>query len=153
MEARSHGKPLNGLRLTAAIEPAGGRAEPPARELSQIAPGTYEADFSDVPASRALAVAVRLMPAGQRVWLGTVSGTYPAEFSATGAHWENLRHLAERCGGRIATWSEVLELAEGWLSRRSMPLWPYLLAAALGAMLAEWALARGRLGKPGKPNR
>ncbi|HUU58849.1 MAG TPA: hypothetical protein VMZ50_04850, partial [Phycisphaerae bacterium] len=139
VEATDSTGPMNLLELTVATargaEPAG-VAEAP---LLQTAPGRYEARIG--AGTGPIALAVR-DPAGRVVWRSAGASTCPPEFQGIGPDWENLRRLAELTGGRILAVADLPEAGRDLHARTYRPLWAYLLCAALGLMLLDWALTR-----------
>ena len=107
--------------------------------LGQFAPGKYEGRLEIGP--DAAAVAVR-DSSGRTVWQGATAATCSPELSAIGPNWENLRRLAELTGGKIIGPSELAGLVRTEAAGQSMPLWPWLAAAALTAMLLDWVTVR-----------
>jgi len=143
IDARTPAGPINALSLTVAViqpnEPAAKTRETP---LVQTGPGRYEAE---VPAGAGpLGIIIRQggPDSSAIVYQDVLRGGYPPEFSAIGANWQNLRRLKALTGGRIVSAREIPKLLAAMHSRRYTPIWPYLLAAALAAMLAEWCLVR-----------
>ena len=106
--------------------------------------GTYETDLLLSLRPSPTSVIVRDTSTGRTVWSGATGRTYPPEFAATGAHRDNLRRLAELTGGRIVARGALRELTGELSSEGFAPVWIYLLTAALGVMLMEWALMRIR---------
>lgn len=129
--------PWNGLQLTAAI--AAGRIARSAR-LRQTAPGKYEAVLP-CPAQAPAGVAIR-DAGGTTVWRGSAAALYAEEFRRLGAHEEALARLARITGGKIVPAERVGPALRRAYRRRLTDLWPWLLAAALLLMLAEWSLTR-----------
>ncbi len=155
--------PMNFLDLTAAVSgfDAAGRAhgndtpraEPPYRQnlhalpsgrfvetpLAQVGPGRYSGQVN-LP-GRPAAVEVR-DKSGRTVWTGTVARTAGAEYSAVGPDWKNLRRLAELTGGEIIDARQLPRAVRAMRRRDFVPLWPWLLAAAVAVMLADWLIGR-----------
>lgn len=135
--ARQAGRAVNELSLTASVA-AGDDLHTAA--LEQTAPGRYEGSAEcrrDVPA----AVTIRGED-GSALWNGSAPVHCPPEFQAFGADPESLRRLARLTGGRIVSPGELAGRLREVRRRGLSPLWPYLLAAALALMLAEWSLTR-----------
>jgi len=132
--------PINFLKLSAMVEAADGQSHASAVDLRQTAPGVYEATLGEAPGP--LGVVVRQGPDARVVWRGSMGRTYAREFAATGANWSNLRQLARLTGGRIVSTNDLGYWTRRWAARRYTPLWPWLLAAAVVAMLLDWATAR-----------
>ena len=135
--ARQAGRAVNELPLTASVA-AGDDLHTAA--LEQTAPGRYEGSAEcrrDVPA----AVTIRGED-GSALWNGSAPVHCPPEFQAFGADAESLRRLARLTGGRIVSPGELAGRLREVRRRGLTPLWPYLLAAALALMLAEWSLTR-----------
>ncbi len=140
VSARADGQWMNGLVLHAtAMRSAPGAAADQA-EMRQTAPGRYEATL---PSDGTVSVAVRLKDAST-VWQGRLARTCDPEYAAIGPNWTNLRRLAELTGGRLVSSqpAEIRELTRRWSRQPYTPIWALLLAGALAAMLAEWALTR-----------
>jgi len=132
--------PLVGLKLTADAL-AGDEHDAAAKRvpLEQMAPGVYEAKF---PAGEGpVGVAVRRAD-GTCVWQDSLAGTYPDEFAAIGANWDNLEKLARLTGGTVSNAAALAGLAGQWDSKRFSPVWMYALAGAVVLMLVDWAAAR-----------
>jgi len=141
VEATDSTGSMNLLELTAAAargaEPAGGEETP----LLQTAPGRYEARIDTGTGPVALAVRD---PGGRVVWRSAGASTCPPEFQGIGPDWGNLRRLAELTGGQILAVGALPEAGRDLHAQTYRPLWAYLLCAALGVMLLDWALTRVR---------
>lgn len=135
--ADRNGAPWNELQLAAAVA-AGEIAR--SAELAQTAPGRYEAAVA-VPPQAPVAVDVRDSQ-GATVWRGSAAALYPAEFRQLGADRDALERLARATGGRVVPPGEVAAALERSRRRGLTELWPWLLAAAIAIMLAEWCLTR-----------
>ena len=138
VSARDDGGPMNLLKLTAEVISAG--AEHARRvEMYQTAPGRYEARLT--AGSGPITIAVS-RAGGATVWRGALA-EYPREFAAIGPNWRELRRMVELTGGVLADPPD--EAVSAARSRRggATPLWPWLLAVALAAMLSDWILTRG----------
>lgn len=108
-------------------------------ELVQTGPGRYEARMADPGGPVTLAV----QDAGGRVVYRQAFGWGPGdELWRIGPDWGNLRGLADRAGGRIASWAELPRQTRQWDVRRYTPVWPALLGLAVIVMLLEWSLVR-----------
>jgi hypothetical protein len=112
-------------------------------DLKQTAPGRYEADFT-TPESGAYHLELSQQKNGVttfRQTRGMVVG-YPDELRLGPADEELMRRVATVSGGRYnPTAAEVFDVGNR-VAERVTPLWPYLLAAALGVFLFDVALRR-----------
>ena len=117
------------------------------KPFKQIAPGTYEVVFDNVPAG-GLGVSVFLADNGSRknfskkLWSGTTHKTAPPEFSdtPTGANFESLRQLTAITGGQILSLEELPKISKRTDSATFAPVWMYFLAAAILLMLLDWGV-------------
>jgi len=145
VSARDDAGPMNLLKLTVGVM-SGGAEHAERVEMHQIAPGRYEARLTAGPGPLAVAVS---RAAGGAVWRGALAG-YPREFAAIGPNWRELRRLAQLTGGVLTDLSsEGVSAARRGEAGRT-PLWPWLLAVALVAMLGDWILARTVQVGPGR---
>jgi hypothetical protein len=112
-------------------------------DLKQTAPGRYEADFT-TPESGAYHLELSQQKNGVttfRQTRGMVVG-YPDELRLGPADEELMRRVANVSGGRYnPPAAEVFDVGNR-VAERVTPLWPYLLAAALGVFLFDVALRR-----------
>jgi len=138
LDAHDGPTPMNALGPRLIITtPAAGR--PRTLDLAQVAPGGYEAELAQ-PDGLFMLRAVD--GKGQHLWQGAFSAGYPEEFSSVGAHWENLRLLAELTGGRIVPAGNIAELSHRWSRGRYISCWPALAALGVLLMLADWVSTR-----------
>jgi len=139
LDAADANGPINLLELTGRIASPDANSADSTFPLVQSAPGRYEARLDAPPSPAWLEVA---LPEGRAAWTTTLARTAPPELRAIGAHWDNLRRLAELTGGRIVHAAELADLGRRLARNRQTDLWPVLLAAAVAIMLAEWAAAK-----------
>ena len=107
--------------------------------VRQVAPGRYEAATKAGAGPAGLTVQ---LAGGAVVWEGAVARSAPRELSEIGPNWPNLRLLAQLTGGRIAPAQSAGDLALRMAAAGKTDLWPFLLAAAAGLMLTDWAVSR-----------
>jgi len=130
--------PMDRLSLAVRLDQPG-RQEPLEVPLVQSGVGRYEATL----AADAGPVAMQILLAdGKTVWRAAPAAGASAEFQAIGADWAALNRLADLTGGRIVSHATLPRWVERVESRGARAIWAYLLAAALAAMLAEWATTR-----------
>ena len=129
--------PLNNLDLT--VEASDGTS-PRTAPLVQTAPGRYEATLACSP-QRPVAVMVR-DGAGSVVWRGAAAATYPSEYRRLGPDPKALARLAQITGGQMVSAGQLGQALRASRRERMTELWPWLVGAALGVMLLEWALTR-----------
>jgi len=145
IRAEDSGRPMNRLRLLARVLPAGLDAPPAEVALEQVGPGRYE---GALPAGACARPVVVQDDNGREVWHAAGRAMPPAEVCALGANWDVLRRLADRTGGRILPRAELTAFVTARRDAAYAPIWPWLAAAALGAMLFEWIVARRRAPAP-----
>jgi hypothetical protein len=135
--------PMDSLALTCAAARATGQEETPRSfPLRQTAPGRYEADLPPSAGPETLQVAAG---DGRVVWWTSPPHRAASEFAAVGADWEALRRLADLTGGRLLPAGRLGDLpahVKQASARHRIALWPWLLALAAAAMLADWCTAR-----------
>lgn len=135
--------PLDSLVLSCRAARAEAPDEPPhAAPLLQTAPGRYEAALPPAAGPETLQVSLANGPV---VWWSSPAHLPPAEFSALGADWQTLRRLANLTGARLLPPRALADLpaqVRHAAARDHSPLWPWLLALALAAMLADWCTTR-----------
>jgi len=156
------------LVVTADVVPAGGRyasdarlaatvASPPGapqtRPLEPVAPGRYAASFP-VPAPPPVAYDVRV--AGFEGWAGSEVGRpqlsaaqtvfldYPDELRLRATGEARLRGVAETTGGVFRPEPAAVFAPDGRTVQRAVPLWPWLLLAAVLLVVPDVALRRLR---------
>lgn len=138
VSARDDAGPMNLLKLAAEVI-SGGAEHAERVQMHQTAPGRYEARLAAAPGPLTVAVS---RAESRTIWRGALGG-YPREFAAIGPNWRELRRLAQLTGGVLTdSSSEAVSAARSGAAGRT-PLWPWLLAVALAAMLGDWILARG----------
>ena len=131
--------PMDQLSLAARVSQPD-RQRPAEMPLPQSGVGRYEATL---PAyAGPVAVQVVRTTDGGAVWQGTLAAGAAAEFQSIGADWTALNRLADLTGGRIVSNATLSQWVDRVESRGARAIWAYLLAAALAAMLAEWATTR-----------
>lgn len=111
-------------------------------EMTQSAPGRYEAKFStDRRGTYQVDLAQARDGETVRQSRGVVVG-YPDELRLLPTAESKLRRIAESSGGRFNP--DVYDLLEGdeRTARMPVPLWPYLLMAALTLFIFDVALRR-----------
>ncbi len=146
VDARDDKGPMNSLVLKAIAQGVSTMtpASAPAEEatMEQVAPGSYRVRMGGASvAAGPMSLAVR-DEQGRVVWRQALADSYPPEFAAIGANWDNLRRLAELSGGRIIRRQDVADLGSNLVREGLTPLWPYFLVAALTLMLIDWCGTR-----------
>lgn len=129
-------------KLTAKIAGPGGESR--SLDLPPVAPGCYAATFpasADEPAEYEIRVASE---DGGGAVVRTVFLDYPEELRLREADETLLRHVAETTGGVFQPDPASIFAPDGRTVARVIPLWPYLLTAALLLFVADVALRRLR---------
>ncbi len=139
--ADDDGAPIGEMSVPGFVTlPGGGRAEV---SLAQTGPGTYE---GRVPALERGNYVVALAPSvGTKpmppVWGGATRAIGP-EFARLSSNAAVMQQLADSTGGRLLRWNDP-ESANLWdrenlqPTRASLPLWPALVAWAIGVFLID----------------
>jgi hypothetical protein len=143
VDARDGDGPMNGLSLSARVRAAPATAEPVRSvALRQVAPGRYEGGV----ATGSGPVGLVVYSGARAVWQAGLGAAAPPEYAAIGADWPGLRRLAEHTGGRIVSPARAAEaltaMGRSWRAGAFVALWPWILAAAVAAMLIEWTGTR-----------
>lgn len=116
-------------------------------EMQQTAPGRYEAE---VPTRRRGAyqfdIAQQRAEGVQRQSRGVVLG-YPDELRLLPTNETQLKQIAAVSGGAFAAAPDAVLQPDGRTARQPVPLWPYLLMAAIGVFVADVGLRRIDLGR------
>ena len=112
-------------------------------EMRQSAPGRYEATFPTPRRGGYQIDLAQARPGGEaaRQSRGIVIG-YPEELRLQPTDETLLRRIAETSGGRYDASPTALFEADGRKARQPVPLWPYLLMAAVAVFLFDVALRR-----------
>ncbi len=112
-------------------------------ELKQSAPGRYETTF-ETPRRGSYQIDLsQIRDGGQpiRQSRGLVVG-YPAELRLQPTDTQTLRRIAEVSGGDFEPTPAQLLQPDDRNARQPVPLWPFLLMAALGLFIADVGLRR-----------
>lgn len=140
----SDGRYVTGGALEARVTQAGGESRP--LDLAPVAPGRYAATFAiaaDEPAE--YEIRVTSADAGESaVAVQTVFVDYPDELHVREADEELLRQVAEATGGVFQPDAAAIFAPDERTVARVIPLWSYLLTAALLLFVADVALRRLR---------
>ncbi len=108
--------------------------------VPQVAPGLYRGEFpTPVEGGHAIRLADRTTG---RSGIFPFTVPYPPEYRKIGIDRERLKRVAAMTGGRLLLEDEALPSLEGGETRRLIPLFPYLLAAALAIYLIELVVRR-----------
>ncbi len=112
-------------------------------EMRQSAPGRYEATFPTPRRGGYQIDLAQARPGGEaaRQSRGIVIG-YPEELRLQPTDETLLRRIAETSGGRYDASPAALFATDGRRARQPVPLWPYLLMAAVAVFLFDVALRR-----------
>lgn len=117
-------------------------------EMRQTAPGRYETVFAAPRRGTYQLELSQERSDGETVRQsrGIVIG-YPDELRLLPTDETTLRQVAEASGGRFAPSVSDWFAVDGRTTRRPIPLWPYLLSAALALFVFDVALRRLELGR------
>ena len=111
-------------------------------DLVQTAPGRYEAEFATAkPGAYHLELSQQSGVVTFRQTRGFVVG-YPDELRLGPPNEQLMHRIAEVSGGRYAPQAADIFDPQGRVAQRAIPLWPYLLMAALAVFLLDVALRR-----------
>lgn len=138
----NRGNLLTGLTATATIIRPDGETEE--ISLEETAPGRLEAPLEATSRGNTFASIILRDESGDIVDRVNVTHSegYPPEFQLDGIDEDALRTLAERTGGTFDAKREDVLRADDRIATREIPLWPFLLATALGLFLGDVAVRR-----------
>ncbi len=139
------GQFVNGARIRLEVtEAEGKRREVP---FAQVAPGRYAARF-EAASPRACQLSIRLEEQGQPVYLARRGLTvgYCDELRIGQPDAALLSEIAESSGGTHGIAADEVFVAGEDSVPRTLPLWPYLLAAAMLIFVVDVFLKRIELG-------
>jgi hypothetical protein len=137
--------PISDLQPTLTLRPVGAdESETAVAPMEIVGPGRYRCRVEAPPKAAAAVIRDR---DGAVLYRQAIGRTYPPEFSAIGPDDTALRELADLSGGRIVAPNRLGAVLRARRQEALWPAWPVTLAAALAAVLLDWALTRVTLGR------